>query len=104
MIEQLFGRCELLAVDGNLRGCGKIAAEDAKRVESKPRVEVEEVLTQRHGVREAQSFWSVGFFTRIPQPKAVRSAEALAGVSSREAENKIVLIKVVKTLCFMSYE
>lgn len=46
----------------------------------------------------------IGFFTRIPQPKAVRSAEALAGVSSREVENKIVLIKVVKTLCFMSYE
>lgn len=85
-------------------GCGKIAAKNVKCVESKLRVEVEEVLTQRHGVREAQSFGSVGFFTRIPQPKAVRRADALAGVSSREAENKIVLIKAVKTLCFMSYE
>lgn len=61
-----------------------LAAEDAKRVESKPRVEVEEVLTQRHGVREAQSFWRMGFLARIHRPKAVRRADALARVSSEE--------------------
>ena len=66
MIEQLFGKGELQTVDGDLCGCGKIVAENTKSVESKLRVEVEEVLTQRHGVREAQRFWDGGFFNAYP--------------------------------------